>query len=124
MITRVVNWLFAAFLLSVGLYLTIRGATLISLGGSWYYTLAGLGLLGVVALLIMRNGFAGTLYAIIVAATVIWSIPEAGLDLLALLPRLMAWVVVGQKLQDLRGRGPLLERPPDQRAVGDRPDVH
>lgn len=95
MITRVVNWLFAAFLLSVGLYLTIRGATLISLGGSWYYTLAGLGLLGVVALLIMRNGFAGTLYAIIVAATVIWSIPEAGLDLLALLPRLMAWIVVG-----------------------------
>lgn len=90
MISRVLNWLFAAFLLSVGLYLTIRGWTLITLGGSWYYALAGLGLLGVVALLLLRNGAAGLLYAVITFATLIWSIPEAGIDLLALLPRLMA----------------------------------
>ncbi|MAK61088.1 MAG: hypothetical protein CMK09_08935 [Ponticaulis sp.] len=95
MISRVLNWLFAAFLLSVGLYLTIRGWTLVSLGGSWYYVLAGLGLLGVVALLMLRNGAAGMLYAVITFATLVWSIPEAGIDLLALLPRLMAWIVVG-----------------------------
>ncbi|WP_084419751.1 outer membrane protein assembly factor BamB family protein [Henriciella litoralis] len=95
MISRIANWCFAALLLAIALYLTIRGFTLISLGGSWYYALAGLALLGVVALLIMRRPAAGILYALIIAVTLIWSIPEAGLDLLALLPRLAAWIVVG-----------------------------
>ena len=95
MTVRVLSWLFAAFLLAVSLNLIIYGIILISLGGSWYYAIAGLALLGVVALLLMRNGLAGLLYALIVAGTVVWSIPEAGLDLLALLPRLMAWIVVG-----------------------------
>ena len=88
MVSRLLNWLFAAFLLSVGLYLTIRGWELMSLGGSWYYLLAGIGLLGVVALLLVGSGGAGVLYAIITFATLVWSIPEAGIDLLALLPRL------------------------------------
>lgn len=95
MVSRILNWLFAAFLLSVGLYLSIRGWELISLGGSWYYLLAGLGLLGVVGLLAVGNGAAGVLYAVITFATLVWSIPEAGIDLLALLPRLMAFLVVG-----------------------------
>ena len=95
MISRIANWVFAAFLLAVGLYLAVRGWQLISLGGSWYYLLAGIGLIGVVALLVLRSRLAGVLYGIIVGLTVIWSIPEAGLDLLALLPRLAAWIVVG-----------------------------
>lgn len=92
---KIANWVFAAFLLSVGLYLAIRGFTLISLGGSWYYALTGVALCGVSALLVLRNGLSATLYALITGITIVWSIPEAGLDLVALLPRLAAWVVVG-----------------------------
>ena len=95
MASRLLNWIFAAFLAWVGLYLAIRGYTLISLGGSAYYLLAGIGLVGVTLLLLVRSAMSSLLYALIVALTVIWSFTEAGLDLIALLPRLGAWVVVG-----------------------------
>ncbi len=95
MIARIANWAFAAFLLSVGLYLTIRGAQLITLGGSWYYMLAGLGALGVAALVAVEEPLSAKLYAVITALTILWAIPEAGFDVLALLPRLAAWLVVG-----------------------------
>ncbi|MGE0408231.1 MAG: pyrroloquinoline quinone-dependent dehydrogenase, partial [Amphiplicatus sp.] len=95
MIARIANLVFAALLLSVGLYLAIRGVALISLGGSWYYALAGAGLGAVALLLVLRSRRAGVLYGLIIALTVLWSIPEAGLDLLALLPRLAAWLVLG-----------------------------
>lgn len=95
MAARIANWLFAAFLLAVGLYLTVRGFTLISLDGSWYYTIAGVALLGVVVLLVLRRSASALLYAAILGATILWSLPEAGLDLVALLARLGAWLVVG-----------------------------
>ncbi|MEM5517779.1 PQQ-binding-like beta-propeller repeat protein [Henriciella sp. AS95] len=95
MAARITNWIFAAFLAAVAINLILLGAKLISLGGSWYYSIAGLALLAVVLLLVMRRSASGILYAVIVAATIIWSIQEAGLDLIALLPRLAAWLVVG-----------------------------
>lgn len=95
MAARVVQWVFAAFLVLVGGYLAVRGVELIGLGGSWYYSLAGVGLVAVATLLVLRNAWGPRLYALIVAATVVWSIFEAGLDLLALLPRLAAWIGVG-----------------------------
>ncbi len=43
----------------------------------------------------MRNPLAGMIYAGILVFWVLWSILEAGLDFVALLPRLAAWLVVG-----------------------------
>jgi quinoprotein glucose dehydrogenase len=44
--------LFAAF---CGLYLLIGGVWLVALGGSWYYPIAGLVMLGVTVLLCVEN---------------------------------------------------------------------
>jgi membrane-bound PQQ-dependent dehydrogenase (glucose/quinate/shikimate family) len=90
-----VQWIFAAFLLVTGGYLAIRGGDLIGLGGSWYYALAGVALIAVAVLISIRNAWGPRVYAGIVAITVVWAIAEAGLDLMALLPRLDAWLVVG-----------------------------
>lgn len=95
MAARIAQWIFSAFLVLVGGYLAVRGVELIQLGGSWYYALAGVGLVAVAVLLVLRNAWGPRLYALIVAATFFWSIFEAGLDLLALLPRLAAWIGVG-----------------------------
>jgi membrane-bound PQQ-dependent dehydrogenase (glucose/quinate/shikimate family) len=86
---------FAAFLGVVGLYLTWYGGQLLMLGGSFAYVLSGIALLATVYFLVMRNPLAGLIYAGIVAFWVLWSIIEAGLDFVALLPRLAAWLVVG-----------------------------
>ena len=93
--SRVLNFVFAIFLAVIGGYLAYRGYTLITLGGSWYYAIAGIALLVTAFMVATKNGLAGTLYAAILATTIVWSLPEAGLDLLALLPRLAAWIVVG-----------------------------
>lgn len=89
------NVAFAAALVSIGLYLVWKGGELVGLGGSIYYLLMGLGLIAVGALLVLRNPWGPRLFAIMLAITVVWSIFEAGIDFLALLPRLAAWIVVG-----------------------------
>lgn len=89
------NVAFAAFLAVVGVYLLWYGGQLLTLGGSFYYALAGIALLAVSVLLVMRNKLGAWVYAGILALTVVWSILEAGLDFVALLPRLAAWLVVG-----------------------------
>ncbi|MDZ4760436.1 MAG: PQQ-binding-like beta-propeller repeat protein [Alphaproteobacteria bacterium] len=95
MAARIIQWVFSAFLLAVGGYLAVRGAELIALGGSWYYTLTGLGIIAVAVLVVLRNAWGPRLWAVITLLTVAWSIYEGGLDILALLPRLAAFVVVG-----------------------------
>lgn len=89
------NVAFASALVSIGLYLVWKGGELVGLGGSIYYLLMGLGLIAVGALLVLRNPWGPRLFAIMLAITVVWSIFEAGIDFLALLPRLAAWIVVG-----------------------------
>ncbi len=95
MIVRLLNWAYAALLAAIGGYLVVRGVDLIRLGGSVYYAVAGVALLAATVLLVLRNGWGARLYALITVATVGWSYYEAGLDLIALLPRLGAWMVVG-----------------------------
>ncbi len=89
------NLAYAALLAVIGAYLVWKGGELVSLGGSFYYPLMGLMLLGVAFLLYTRNTLSATIYAAILVITVVWSIFEAGLDFIALLPRLAAWLVVG-----------------------------
>ena len=92
---KTAHWVFVVFMMLIGAYLTLLGGFLVYLGGSWYYALAGLAAIAVVVLLIRRRPLAGQLYAVLVGMTVVWSVYEAGLDFMALLPRLAAWLVVG-----------------------------
>jgi membrane-bound PQQ-dependent dehydrogenase (glucose/quinate/shikimate family) len=86
---------FAAFLLSVASYFLIKGSTLMSMGGSWYYVVAGLAMAAVAVLMVLRNVWAARIWAALVGVTVVWSLWEAGLDFWPLLTRLAAFVVVG-----------------------------
>ncbi|MBL7236532.1 glucose/quinate/shikimate family membrane-bound PQQ-dependent dehydrogenase [Novacetimonas hansenii] len=70
-----------------GLYLLGGGIWLAVLGGSIYYVLAGVALLGTAWLLFMRAQAALGLYALLLAGTMIWAVREAGFDFWALAPR-------------------------------------
>ena len=76
--------LFAAF---CGLYLLAGGAWLVALGGSWYYPVAGLVMLGVTVMLFRGKRSALWLYAALLLATMIWGVWEVGFDFWALTPR-------------------------------------
>ncbi len=95
LLQNIAHWVFAGVLLVIGLLLTVPGGYLVSLGGSLYYLLSGLTVFAIAVLVIRRSGRARLLYGLLLGATVIWSVFEAGLDLFALLPRLAAWMVVG-----------------------------
>ncbi|VCU70906.1 Quinoprotein glucose dehydrogenase [Pigmentiphaga humi] len=74
-------------LLLVALYSLFGGVWLAALGGSWYYAAVGVALLAS-AWCLRRNRTAGLwLYALILAATLLWGIWEAGADFWALAPR-------------------------------------
>ncbi len=88
----VVSLLFAAL---TGLYLLAGGAWLLALDGSVYYVVAGVVLLGVAWLLVRRRPGALGLYALLLAATAIWSLWEAGPDFWALAPRSGVLVLFG-----------------------------
>ena len=71
----------------IGLWLTGLGAYLAALGGSLYYVLAGIGLLATAVLLYRRNAIALAVYAVVLAATLIWALAEVGFDFWQLSPR-------------------------------------
>lgn len=74
---------------ALGVVLGAGGVWLFALGGSWYYAVAGLGLV-VCAVLLMRHRMAGVwLYVAIFAATVVWALWERGLNGWAQVPRLL-----------------------------------
>lgn len=82
------------FIAGVGLCLLAGGAYLITLGGSWYFALAGVGMLTAGALL-MRQRLAGVLlYLVVFGASVPWALWDAGLAFWPLFSRLMALAVL------------------------------
>ena len=87
---RLLLGVLGAVLAMAGLAFLVGGGKLISLGGSWYFLLAGLGLLlsGVQVLRGRRSG--GWLYLATFAATVLWALAEVGLDYWSLVSRLLA----------------------------------
>lgn len=89
------NLAFAAFLTVIGVYLAWYGGQLAVLGGSLQYVVSGIALVAVAVLLVRRNALAAVIYAGIVAMSLVWAVVEAGLDFIALMPRVAAWVVVG-----------------------------
>jgi quinoprotein glucose dehydrogenase len=78
----------------IGLTLTIGGGWLIGLGGSWYYLLAGLGLLASGGLLIWRNRLGAFIYIGVFVLTVLWALWEVGIDGWGLVPRVIAPAVL------------------------------
>jgi quinate dehydrogenase (quinone) len=86
--------LFGIVVTLVGALLAGLGVQLILLGGSWYYALAGAGLLIVGILHILRRPVATWLYIVILLATIAWAIWEVGLDFWPLVPRLIAPAVL------------------------------
>lgn len=81
------TWLMAILVLLLGIVLAGGGGYLISLGGSWYYLLAGLAMIATGILMFLRRAAALLVYAVLVAGTLVWSLYEVGLDWWRLAPR-------------------------------------
>ncbi|QLC26899.1 PQQ-binding-like beta-propeller repeat protein [Parasphingopyxis algicola] len=95
MFSKITHWIYIVLLLLIGLLLAVPGGFLVYLGGSPYYVLAGLATIAVAVLMMRRMPLAMAVYGGILALTIIWSLFEARLDFLALLPRIAAWLVLG-----------------------------
>ena len=78
----------------IGLILAAGGAWLAMLGGSLYYLVVGVAMAVAGALLIKGRLAGGWLYLGIVAVTFIWAWWESGPDAWALVPRIVAPVVL------------------------------
>ena len=79
----------------IGIALAIPGVYLISLGGSWYYLLAGIGLIISGWLFCIRRYEAICVYGVVFLATIIWAIYEVGFDGWKLMPRLFTPALLG-----------------------------
>ncbi len=82
-------------LLLMGVGLLVGGIRLVSLGGSWYYLIAGVVLIAAGMLHVMRRPLASGLYFALLLATVVWALAEVGLSFWGLMPRLAVLVVLG-----------------------------
>nr|WP_232493260.1 membrane-bound PQQ-dependent dehydrogenase, glucose/quinate/shikimate family [Novosphingobium kaempferiae] len=78
----------------LGMVLAIGGIWLAVLGGSAYYVLTGMAMLASGVLLIRRNMLGGWLYCAIFVLTVIWAFAEVGANNWALVPRVVAPLVL------------------------------
>lgn len=87
--------LYALLLGLIALVLVYGGTDLISLHGSPYYLLAGIALAGC-AVMTWRDRREGVaVYAAIIVVTLAWALWEVGFDAWSLMPRLVAWFIVG-----------------------------
>lgn len=78
----------------IGLALAVGGAWLLALGGSAYYVIAGAALCITAVLLVRGRSVAVWFYAAVFAGTVVWAFWEAGLDVWALVPRVVGPAVL------------------------------
>lgn len=92
----------AVLIASIGLALTAGGAYLLYLGGSPYYLVCGVAMVAVSCLLWRTDPRACLLYGLIFLATTVWALWESGLDGWALVPRLLAPLVLAVPFLALR----------------------
>ena len=83
-------WVAALGVMVFGLLFTAGGGYLASLGGSWYFLLAGLGMIVSSVLLFKRSLKGAWLFALVMALTVIWAVIDAGLVFWPQVSRLLA----------------------------------
>ncbi|MBU3973838.1 MAG: membrane-bound PQQ-dependent dehydrogenase, glucose/quinate/shikimate family [Alphaproteobacteria bacterium] len=84
----------AGVLALIGLVLAVGGGWLLSLGGSFYYLLAGLGLVASGVMLWRLRLLGAWIYVGVFALTVLWALWEVGLNGWALVPRVVAPAVL------------------------------
>ena len=80
--------------LGLGLVLGAGGVWLMVLGGSWYYAIAGLGLVLSGALLTRRNVVGVGVYLLVWIGTLIWAVWEVGFEMWPLVPRVVAPTII------------------------------
>ncbi|MDI6623601.1 MAG: membrane-bound PQQ-dependent dehydrogenase, glucose/quinate/shikimate family, partial [Brevundimonas sp.] len=103
----------AAVLALIGLVLAVGGVWLLSLGGSPYYLLAGLGLVASGVMLWRLNLLGAWIYIGVFVLTVLWALWEVGLNGWALVPRVVApavllvFVIAAMPVLDTRRGGRL-----------------
>jgi len=78
----------------IGVTLFIGGLWLAAVGGSWYYFLAGAGLIGAALALMQRRMIGAWIYFAVFLVTLIWALWESGLNGWALVPRLFGPLVL------------------------------
>ena len=76
-------------LLLTGLFYLIGGGKLISLGGSWYFFIAGLLTTASAIFVFRKKAFGVWLFALVFVGTLVWAWFDAGWDFWALFSRLM-----------------------------------
>ncbi|RVT93117.1 membrane-bound PQQ-dependent dehydrogenase, glucose/quinate/shikimate family [Sphingomonas crocodyli] len=92
---RIPAFAFAGLLVFLALPLVGWGGLLITLGGSPYYALLGIALIGAGALLVRGSRWSVIVYTALLAATWLWALIEAGPDFWILLTRLGGPLVLG-----------------------------
>lgn len=85
---------FGTVLALIGLALGIGGIQLTTLGGSWYYLLAGIALLVSGFLIARRRVLGAWIFGLTTLATVVWALTEVGLQFWPLVPRLAPFLVL------------------------------
>ncbi|UXC91456.1 membrane-bound PQQ-dependent dehydrogenase, glucose/quinate/shikimate family [Sphingobium sp. RSMS] len=88
--TTIVAWLVGM----IGLALAIGGAWLLVVGGSPYYLIAGAAMIASGWLIYSRRMLGAWLYIAVVAATIVWAFWEVGANGWALVPRVIAPLVL------------------------------
>jgi quinoprotein glucose dehydrogenase len=78
----------------IGVVLVVGGGMLIAAGGSWYYLLAGLGLIASGVLMFRQQLLGAWIYLGVFVLTVLWALWEVGLDGWGLVPRVIAPAVL------------------------------
>ena len=78
----------------IGVVLLVGGGMLIAAGGSWYYLLAGLGLIASGVLIFTQRLLGAWIYVGVFVLTVLWALWEVGLDGWGLVPRVIAPAVL------------------------------
>ncbi|WP_345828555.1 glucose/quinate/shikimate family membrane-bound PQQ-dependent dehydrogenase [Erwinia sp. HDF1-3R] len=84
-------WCFVLGLLflATGLYFVIGGGKLVSLGGSWYFVIAGIVTVLSAIQFFRRKSSAVTLFVLVFIGSAIWAVQDAGIDFWPLVSRLM-----------------------------------
>ncbi len=85
--------LLGAIITLAGLFFAVGGGKLVSLGGSWYFLLAGIGLVIAGLLIIRRKPVGALLFGLVFVLSVIWAIWDAGFEFWPLISRLLAIAV-------------------------------
>lgn len=93
--TLILLRVYALILGSIGLTMLSGGIWLGSLGGSFYYAVAGLIITASAVLLFLRRSAGAWLYGLVLALTLGWAVYEVGVDGWALMPRIVLPLALG-----------------------------